>query len=103
MTDIASISQILASSRKKRAWSQRDLADKLKMGQSQISDIEAGKRDPRINTVIEIARALGLELVLVPRPMLPAVTYILQSGNTKEQSQKQAGYEALDNEESENA
>lgn len=80
MTDIPKLFNTLAETRKNRAWSQRELAAKLEMKQSQISDVEAGKRDVRISTFVEIARSLGLELVLVPRPLLPAVQYILQSG-----------------------
>jgi transcriptional regulator with XRE-family HTH domain len=80
MTDIPKLINAFADTRKARAWSQRELAAKLEMKQSQISDIEAGKRDVRISTFVEIARTLGLELVLVPRRLLPAVQYLLQSG-----------------------
>lgn len=80
MTDIPKLINALADARKVRAWSQRELAARLEMKQSQISDIEAGKRDIRISTFVEIARSLGLELVLIPRPLLPAVQYLLQSG-----------------------
>lgn len=80
MTDISKFFRVLAETRKNRAWSQRELAAKLEMKQSQISDIEAGKRDVRLSTFVEIARSLGLELILVPRPLLPAVQYVLQSG-----------------------
>lgn len=80
MTDIPKLINSLTDARKARAWSQRELAAKLEMKQSQISDIEAGKRDVRISTFVEIARSLGFELVLVPRRLLPAVQYLLQSG-----------------------
>lgn len=80
MTDILKLTNALAEARKARAWSQRELAAKLEMKQSQISDIESGKRDVRISTFVEIARCLGLELILVPRRMLPVVSYLLQSG-----------------------
>ncbi len=80
MTDIPKLTNVLAEARKSRAWSQRQLAAKLEMKQSQISDIESGKRDVRISTFMEIARRLGLELILVPRRMLPAVSYLVQSG-----------------------
>lgn len=80
MTDIPKLINALADARKARAWSQRELAAKLEMKQSQISDIESGKRDSRISTFVEIARSLGFELVLVPRRLLPSVQYLLQSG-----------------------
>lgn len=82
MTDIPKLTNMLVDARKSRAWSQRELAQRLDMRQSQISAIEAGKRDIRIGTFVEISRCLGLELVLVPRSLLPAVQYLLRSGET---------------------
>lgn len=80
MTDISKLIKALTEARKARAWSQKELASMLEMKQSQISDIESGKRDLRISTLVEIARGLGFELVLVPRTLLPAVQSIMQSG-----------------------
>lgn len=47
------------------------------MPQSHLSAIESGKTDPRTSTLIEIARQLDHELILVPRKLLPAVTALL--------------------------
>ena len=80
MTDTPEFIGELTEARKARAWSQSELASKLEMKQSQISDIETGKRDVRISTLVEIARTLGFELVLVPRQLLPSVQYLLRSG-----------------------
>ena len=41
--------------------------------QSHISKIEQGLTDPRLSTVMDMARLLEQELVLVPRHMLTAV------------------------------
>ena len=41
--------------------------------QSYITRVEGGKRDPRWQTVLEFARALELEPMLVPRDRLAAV------------------------------
>lgn len=96
MNDVPKLINVLADARKARAWSQRELAAKLEMRQSQISDIEAGKRDIRISTFVEIARSLGLELVLVPRRLLPAVQYVLQSGEaaSSQNEEETSMYEA---------
>ncbi|HEY9792416.1 MAG TPA: helix-turn-helix transcriptional regulator [Candidatus Obscuribacterales bacterium] len=83
MSDNRKLISALTEARKQRGWSQRDLAEKLEMKQSQISEIEAGKRDLRTGTLVDIARCLGLELVLVPRRSLPAVSYLLQSGSAR--------------------
>ena len=41
--------------------------------QRQISDLERAAMDPRLSTVQNVARALDLELVLIPRPLISAV------------------------------
>jgi len=48
--------------------------------QSHISAIETGKVDPRLSSIVEIARQLDHELVLVPRALVPAVRALL-AGN----------------------
>jgi transcriptional regulator with XRE-family HTH domain len=56
-----------------RGLSQRELASQAKLGQSRLAKIEAGTADLRTSTLMQLARALNLELVLVPRRVLPAV------------------------------
>ncbi|MBI3678027.1 MAG: helix-turn-helix transcriptional regulator [Proteobacteria bacterium] len=53
--------------------SQRELSGRIGLPQAQISRIENGTVDPRLSSLIEIARALDLELVFVPRAIVPAV------------------------------
>jgi hypothetical protein len=43
------------------------------LGQSRLALIEAGGVDLRTSTLVQLARALDLELVLAPRRVLPAV------------------------------
>ena len=45
--------------------------------QSHVSAIETGKVDPRLSNIIEMARLLDLELVPIPRALLPAVRAML--------------------------
>lgn len=49
------------------------------MPQSHISKIESGGADIRLSSLIELARALDLELKLVPLKALPAVNNIVRS------------------------
>ncbi len=93
MSDIQKIAEQLAAVRKAKGLSQEALARKLGMKQSQISDIEAGKRNVRVGTLIEVGRAIGLELVLVPRALLPSVSYVVQSKKTTEPGEQRAMYE----------
>lgn len=53
--------------------SQRALRDRSGLTQSHISQIESGKLEPGLSTFIDMARALGLELLLVPKKLVPAV------------------------------
>ena len=42
--------------------------------------IETGAAAPRASTLINIARALGMEMMLIPKEMTPAVQAMLRSG-----------------------
>jgi predicted transcriptional regulator len=64
-----------AFKRRRRALglTQAELARRIGTTQSYIAAVERGDRETRWNTVLEIARALELEPMLVPRERLPAV------------------------------
>jgi HTH-type transcriptional regulator / antitoxin HipB len=94
MANITQITNLLSEARKSKSWSQKELADRLAMRQSEISDIEAGKRNLRLSTLLDVARAVGLEVVLVPRQLLPAVSYVLQSPVAPNQEDQQSAYES---------
>jgi len=66
-------SQTLQATRARKGLSQRALAAKLGVRQSYVSRIETAAVDPKASTLTEIARALDLELVLIPRRLVPAV------------------------------
>jgi len=70
---------ILRNARQNKGLSQRDLGAVSGVPQSHISKIEKGAVDLRLSSLIELARALDLELVLVPRPAVPAVQSIVRS------------------------
>ena len=73
---IHSIQQIvsdLKSARQEKQLTQRELSEKVKLPQSQISKIENGVVDLRLSSLVELSRALDFELMLVPRKLLPAV------------------------------
>jgi transcriptional regulator with XRE-family HTH domain len=53
--------------------SQRALGAKVGLAQSHISKIERAAVDPQLSSLVEITRALGLELMLIPTPLVPAV------------------------------
>ena len=73
------IVRTLKKSRERKGLSQRKLGKKAGVPQSHISKIENGKVDLRASSLIELARVLDLELVLVPRRVLPAVESIARA------------------------
>lgn len=52
---------------------QQELARRLGLHQRQISDLERAAVDPRLSTVQNVARALDLELMLIPHHLISAV------------------------------
>jgi transcriptional regulator with XRE-family HTH domain len=73
--------------------SQRALSGRSGLTQAHISQIETGSLEPGLSSFIDMARGLDLELVLVPKKLLPAVQGILRQ--TPTESSPQAGEAAL--------
>jgi transcriptional regulator with XRE-family HTH domain len=76
------IVQTLRTARAQTGLSQRDLSARIGVPQSHISKIESGGTDLRLSSLVELARALDYELVLVPRKLLPAVEAIVGGTST---------------------
>jgi transcriptional regulator with XRE-family HTH domain len=70
---VKQLAQTLRDARIARGLSQRELAERAGLGQSRLALIEAGGVDLRTSTLVQLARALDLELVLAPHRVLPAV------------------------------
>lgn len=68
----------LRDARGRKGWSQRDVSDRMKLTQAQLSRIESGASDVRLATFVELARILDLEPVLVPRSALSGVNAVLR-------------------------
>lgn len=72
----AGIEEIAATVREARiakALTQKELGQRVGLPQSHISKIEKGAVDLKLSSLVDIARALDLEITLVPRKALPAV------------------------------
>ena len=69
----------LRAARKAKGLSQRALSDLVGVPQSHISKIEKGGVDLRLSSLVEIARALELEVTLVPRKNISAVRSITRA------------------------
>jgi DNA-binding XRE family transcriptional regulator len=81
----AGIEEIAASVREARlakALTQKELGQRVGLPQSHISKIEKGSVDLKLSSLVEIARALDLEITLVPRKALPAVEGAVRAHGT---------------------
>ena len=72
------IGQFLKAARKGRQLTQEQVADMSGISRPRYREIEAGSTAARTTTLINIARALGLELMLIPQAMVPAVDALLR-------------------------
>jgi transcriptional regulator with XRE-family HTH domain len=75
---MTSIPEQLRAVRLARHLSQKALGQRMGWPQGHVSAIENGKVDPRLSSLLEMARLLDQELVLVPRAVLPAVQAMLR-------------------------
>jgi transcriptional regulator with XRE-family HTH domain len=65
------VTQLIAL-RKAQHLTQAALAERVAMTRMTVQRIESKDTDPRLSTVVELSKALGLELMLVPTGMRPA-------------------------------
>jgi HTH-type transcriptional regulator/antitoxin HipB len=71
MNDVArnpkQIGNTIRRARKTRGWSQADLGEKARLRQATISLIENGNPAVRIENLLAVIAALGLEFQIAPR------------------------------------
>lgn len=73
------IARNLKAAREAKGLSQRALAKLVDLPQSHISKIENAAVDLRLSSLVELARALDLEVILAPRKTLPTIQSIIRS------------------------
>ena len=73
------IALALRKAREAKGLSQRELGRKADMPQGHISKIENGTVDLRLSSLVALARALDMELALVPRKVLSPVKSLVRS------------------------
>jgi transcriptional regulator with XRE-family HTH domain len=72
------IGLLLKVTRKSQKLTQAQVADMAGISRPRYREIEAGSSAARTTTLINIARALGLELMLIPQAVAPAVEALLR-------------------------
>jgi transcriptional regulator with XRE-family HTH domain len=84
--------ETLKNSRREHGWSQAELGQRVGLPQMHISGIETGKIVPRFDTLLELVRVLGYDLLLVPRDLVPVVQNLTR-GRTSEEDEERPLYE----------
>jgi HTH-type transcriptional regulator / antitoxin HipB len=68
----------LAKARQQQGYSQEELGRRAGLQQRHISAIENGQTVPRVDTLIDLVRAVGHDLLLVPRELVPIVESLVR-------------------------
>ncbi|MGX7741557.1 helix-turn-helix domain-containing protein [Rhodopseudomonas parapalustris] len=71
----------LRSARLAAGLSQEEVAARAGISRPRYRDIETGAAAARATSLVNIARALGLEMMLIPQAMVPAVQSMLLPGD----------------------
>jgi transcriptional regulator with XRE-family HTH domain len=58
--------------------SQEQIAQRANISRPRYRDIETGAAAARATTLVNVARALGMEMMLIPQAIVPAVQSMLQ-------------------------
>ncbi|TYR35690.1 helix-turn-helix transcriptional regulator [Mesorhizobium microcysteis] len=72
------IGRLLKQARLAASLTQEQIADMAGISRPRYRDIETGTAAARATTLMNIARALGLEMMLIPQSMVPAVNSLLR-------------------------
>jgi HTH-type transcriptional regulator / antitoxin HipB len=84
----AELRQHIKEARLQRGWGQRELGAQIGLPQPHISGIESGEIVPRFDTLLEIVRVLNLDLLLVPRSLVPAVQSLIRAQKHPESAER---------------
>lgn len=96
---IQNLISALKDTRKAKGLSQGELADKLGIPQSHLSRIESGHVNIQLSSLVEMARMLELEVMLIPRQEVSLVKGLIASKEkSREGDQVKPAY-TLDDEE----
>ncbi|SRR5690554_5933579 len=77
---MSNLSEEIAEARRALGLTQAELADKAGLSRMAVQKAESGSTDPRLSTLQVMARALGMELMLVPSAIRPDLEHFVQSG-----------------------
>lgn len=81
---LVEIGDLLRAGRKGLGLTQEQVAEMAGISRPRYREIETGSSAARATTLVNIARALGLELMFIPQSMVPAVNALLQPHDSDE-------------------
>jgi len=70
----------LAKARRAQRLTQAELAEKSGLSRMAVQKAESGSTDPRLSTLEVMARALGMEIMLVPSAIRRDLEHFVQAG-----------------------
>jgi transcriptional regulator with XRE-family HTH domain len=77
------IPAFLRRQRNQRRLTLEMLSAKVGMSPQHLSEIESGKRDPRLSSIERMAEAMGMTVLIVPEAMAPELRrYVAHNGRT---------------------
>lgn len=77
---VSKILDELQQARKAAGLTHDTLAQRAGVSRMTVQRTEAGKIDPRLSTLLELARTLGMDLMLVPKVLRPDLEDFVRSG-----------------------
>ncbi|WP_342712631.1 helix-turn-helix transcriptional regulator [Bradyrhizobium sp. B124] len=72
------LGKLLHDARRRSKLTQEQVAERAGISRPSYRDIEKGGAAARATTLINVARALGMELMLIPQAMVPGVQALLR-------------------------
>jgi transcriptional regulator with XRE-family HTH domain len=73
------LGDLLRQARLAEGLTQEQVADLAGISRPRYRDIETGAAAARVTTLMNVARALGLEMMMVPQAMVPAVRALMRT------------------------
>lgn len=78
---LMALGNLLRQGRQRARLTQDEVASQAGLSRVSYRAIETGHAAPRASTLVNIARALGMEMMLIPKEMVPAVQAMLGSSD----------------------
>ncbi|MCP3447213.1 helix-turn-helix domain-containing protein [Bradyrhizobium sp. CCGUVB14] len=78
------LGRLLRDARKQAGLTQEQVAERAGISRPRYRDIEQGAAAARATTLINVARALGMELMLIPQAMVPGVNALLRPSDDED-------------------